>query len=587
MEINKHKKTKSLYSRLDLFGIGYNFMINGEEKYKTTTGASLTILLSIIMLALFFSFGINLYERKHPTASSNKVVGKYERTTFANNNFTYAFRIEDQYSKLNIDPGIHNFEIWWSAGIFNEISGVWEETGSININPTRCHDLPDIKQKEKIFNISLENWFCLDFRDNFTMGGSFSTNFVYFWQINALQCTNSTANNNTCKSQEEISQAFDNNRTSTNFFYSYLYLEAVASMDNFEVPLTNTLVNRFQMLSLQATKRDVQTFKKVQMKNDIGWFFSDLHDIEIYANDDIQPDFVLKNKWEQNILFSYFGYYGRNYDSYTRSYTKVQQVLAAVGGFSKFFYTSTFLIYYYFSKTHRNLHLLNILDQEQEFNFTSNSSPEGNNSLKHPAILNNFFHNNFKETDTNFKIFRNKNDISKREIGGKTDFQLLNLNPNFQNSKIIASKTEDKIDVSFSGLLCFKFFKCCLGKNRKLKLKFQYELYKEEQKLIHKLFDSSNFIKFQKEFHNLKDILLNEQQQILLSVISANLKNMYNTPTYKERMTKLLEMLSEPEMRRKIENDQLSQKLLQILDNTQKDPIYQKINNSSDSQLAK
>lgn len=574
MEANSSNwNIKNLYAKLDIFGIGYNFVIDGKDKYKTTTGASLTVFLSVAMIALFMGFGVDLYERKHPTVSSNTQIGQYKKQTFANNDFTFVYRIDDYTAQLNIDPRVHNFEVWYTAGVLDKTTGVWNTTINEVLVPTRCYDIEGMKEKEKIFKVKLEEWYCIDFKDNFSMGGNFDGDFFHLWQINTVQCINSTENNFTCKSQEEILNAFESKRTSGNLFFNYFYMDAVIAMDNFDSPLSNYLVDRYQMLNLQVTKSDVQIFKNIQMQNDIGWFFPDIQYIDIYSSDSITSDFVLKDQWNQKVLFTYFGYLGKRYDTYIRSYTKIQTVLAAVGGFEKFFYTAIFMFYFYFSKTHRNLNLIDILNKEHEFDLTPAHSLHNNSSIL-PNNFNNFFQNDkYKqgENDTNnfnTKIFQTKNDLSKSEVPTKADFRLLSQNLDI-TSKIITPKKEGKINVTFSGLFCYKFFKCCLGKNKKSRLKLQSELYNAEKKLIYNLFDSLNFIKLQKEFHNLKDALLDEQQQIVLSVVCSKNTNIYNSQTYKERITKLLDMLSEPEMKKKIDSDPISKKLLKKLDKMQ------------------
>ena len=81
---------------IDIFGLKYDLLIDGQKTFKTKSGAKFTILYFIIVLGLFFSFGIDLYLRKNPKVSLNNIVSDdYEFEYLNNSNATLAFRIED------------------------------------------------------------------------------------------------------------------------------------------------------------------------------------------------------------------------------------------------------------------------------------------------------------------------------------------------------------------------------------------------------------------------------------------------------------------------------------------------------------
>ena len=85
----------SFLLNIDVFGIGYNFQVNGRDKFKTLSGVIMTIFYAIIFSALFMGFGIDLYQRKRPKVSSNTKIQDFEEIPLSNKNFTYAYRIED------------------------------------------------------------------------------------------------------------------------------------------------------------------------------------------------------------------------------------------------------------------------------------------------------------------------------------------------------------------------------------------------------------------------------------------------------------------------------------------------------------
>jgi hypothetical protein len=98
-------------------------------------------------------------------------------------------------------------------------------------------------------------------------------------------------------------------------------------MNSYNNHLGSVLVNRYEMLYLQYTKRKIQTYKKTSIDNDIGLFFPDVLNDVIITQDSSVPDFIFKDKWTQGVLYTSFIYLGDKNDNYIRSYSKIQEVL--------------------------------------------------------------------------------------------------------------------------------------------------------------------------------------------------------------------------------------------------------------------
>jgi hypothetical protein len=104
MKKNDSIKLKScLINYMDIFGVGYNFLVEGVNKKKTMGGAILSFLYGLIFVGLFFGFGIDLYQRKRPKASFNTAIGEYKEIPLSNSNFTYAYRVEDRLANIILD----------------------------------------------------------------------------------------------------------------------------------------------------------------------------------------------------------------------------------------------------------------------------------------------------------------------------------------------------------------------------------------------------------------------------------------------------------------------------------------------------
>jgi hypothetical protein len=411
-------------------------------------------------MALFFSFGLDLYQRKNPKVSLNKEMGEYSITKLSNSNFTLAYRIEDDEGQIFNDESIITQKVFFYS--YELIDGIWNSTLREIIERKKCEDFENFKEKEEFFNVSLKNWYCIDF-ENRTWGGNWDGDFVHLFQIIVEQCINSTENNNTCSSEEKISNSFISLINSGNLYYSQMSMSVQPSMNDFARPLKPYLVNYYQTLNLDLSKSRVQTFKITSVNNDIGWFFNDVKIDSILDMDYAEHDINIKKRWEEPILFSTLFYLGNNKSTYYRTYTEIQEVIASVGGFAKFFYTCLLLAYFYVQKTYRNLILMNSL----KFNIETHS----------------------KKTSSKGNIkFQNEAESVKKETHIR--------------------KPKVDVEVKFSNYICFilcrKRYRSSL--NKKLSHYRYYDNY------ISNKFEVVSYLNLYREFENVKNIILSEEQ---------------------------------------------------------------------------
>lgn len=424
--------------KFDMFGITYNFKMENEEKYKSLSGGILSIIFYSLTIALFFSFGVDLYQRKSPKVSFNSKIENHQNTILSNLNFTLAFRVEDSFGIQIKNQSIINFEV----GFFHydmDDNGKWALTAiqaNQSITYSMCSEIEGYKAKEKFYNISLANWYCVNFT-NFTFGGYWDGKFINGILINTLQCSSrvtnqfSKYNTSQCLDDKQMEKVYDSNYTGTNIFYSFLYMESLPVMDNFEFPLRNYLVNKYEMLNLRISKRAVQLFKRIVVDSDFGWLFADRKTENDISNDMITSDFMLKDEFNQNILFTHLIYLGRKVDTYYRIYTKLQEVLASVGGFSKIFLMLLNFLHFFISRISKNFLLLERIEFHEDIARRFDNYNIKNNIFKNNAITNNFFYNNnSNHLNISNNYNNNNNKINNNFNNNDKDKDSLNNNNN-------------------------------------------------------------------------------------------------------------------------------------------------------------
>jgi hypothetical protein len=505
MSLNNKFTSQSILTKLDSFGVAFNFTVNGRDRYQTVLGAFFTLLILFIFIALFFGLGIDLYQRKKPRASFNSSVGSYHLIPISNKNFTYAFRVENSFGIQIIDESVfyHSITIF----TFEFRNEKWELIGGRYLDVKKCTDFPSLEEKEKLYNISLKSWYCLDV-DELAIGGNWDGKFVTGIKIETRQCTKESGR--ICSSQQKIQEIFTNNVTTSNLFFSDLSMQVLPTMDDFENPLKTTLVNRYDALDLGLSKRKISTYKTTTIINDVGWIFSDEITYTKYGIDTQLSDFSLKKYWEQDILFSQFIYFGRTYDTYNRNYTKIQEVLASIGGFAKSFYFFIFLIYYLTYSTYKNLFLISHVRTTDE---------ELGLNLNRPKIIINR-KNKFDTTSTEYTIKQLHNSKSIENNFNNNYESLRNKSSNCivissslsTYGRILHDKYLNTIpleNISYIDYFTKKFFKC---QSRNGKVRSTLKKYALYEAYFLNFFDVLTYVNMCKEFREFKKIILKSSQ---------------------------------------------------------------------------
>lgn len=183
--------------------------------------------------------------------TTNTKISNYQLSNVKNENFTFAFRIQEQSGKLFVNNTIQYLEPVHFYYVLDD-SWIWQEK-EIKIIPYKRCPVLGKDYLEYVFdryNVSLTEWFCIDL-NNIPLGGFFDGSFVSGIQVNAKQCR--LDKKTSCVEEKTLANTFQNTFAGTNYFYSYLYMEALPEMDEYESPINQHLINRYEMLSLMSS----------------------------------------------------------------------------------------------------------------------------------------------------------------------------------------------------------------------------------------------------------------------------------------------------------------------------------------------
>ena len=165
--------------------------------------------------------------------------------------------------------------------VYNDTSLEYDNNGFL-LKITTCNDnlVPDLKfSKGK----NLSEWTCLDFpSEGLKFGGSWSTNFVNYFNIFFLNSTN-----------VEDTATFLNSDDGQ--YFSMYYPTFYFLPNNVTHPQNIKYENYYTMLSPSISKTDRMYLKSYILDDDVGWIFKNTKSSSVIAFDRMESHFEIND----------------------------------------------------------------------------------------------------------------------------------------------------------------------------------------------------------------------------------------------------------------------------------------------------
>jgi hypothetical protein len=420
----------NLIRNFDFFGTTFQFTTFKHRKFRTVGGGLYSITCGIIMITFCFLFGRDLFYKKNAKIISQITIPDNYSDLFilTPENFVLAWRLSDDYSKsVNFSHIIYP-SIKYFRQIFNSSGQFLLEETSLEI--TKC-SRENSKVSEFYKKYDIEDWFCLDFNKykNLTLGGFWDGTFVNYLQISLFACKNESPffNNVTCTDFENLNSfLMKNNSIYIDFLFPEFYFDA----DDQDNPFKISYKSYYYQLDLNVRKTDRLFLKKGHLKDDQGWILNSLKEMTIYGFAEINDEIYFndpKNFGKENLsskLYEIILYTQKKFDYYQRSYMKIQDLSALIGGFMKFL-----LIFdKFFSLLFNNL-IRDSLIYNEIFDFSSETENLETTSFKKISKF------NTNKTQTQPLINLTKLD-NIQNLENIDKFEKINFNKKFSNNHL-------------------------------------------------------------------------------------------------------------------------------------------------------
>ncbi|CAD8156370.1 unnamed protein product [Paramecium octaurelia] len=357
-------KTFSHYfKQIDLFTKPVQLLIKKEEGHKTHIGAALSMIVLVVM-SIFFVNSIVVYaDRSKPVTLTTEVYhaepNLYELRP---ENFTLQFGFQDSSFATYIDESIYFVEPLLVSKSVEIINGTQQTQYNYADLPLVQCSKDIIKQDslaEYFSHFDLSTNYCIDWNkiDKINMQGTFDAENYQYILLKFKMCTEENKKKNVpkCKSREEIMKKLTHNYLSLQLSSYYVDLQ---TPQNPYIPKGEDL---FTTISSKIFKEITIYLQPVTTYTDSGNFFQDFHqDTTVkYMHHTEMIDFNEEDLLA-NVAIRLHTIEQVNY----RQYSRIQTLLAELGGLWNVLFTIAMLIQVPFSTISYKLQIINSL-----FNF--------------------------------------------------------------------------------------------------------------------------------------------------------------------------------------------------------------------------
>lgn len=504
-------------TKFDILSSPINLYSNSKGNHRLTSKVGGFI--SILFILCAFSGGVyfiqDYFQFKKPNvymSESNK-----QNITFSSfNNLVFGLRITDEFgNNFEEENRLFRFTNDWVTTKFKN-NTITQEYHSIEINQCQSENFLS-KDRELINNYKkLSSFSCIDWKSkemNYDMYGLYGDQ-INLYRMNAVlvyQCTNDTNTKANCFSIEEIDKRLNN------AYLEYFTLSSYLLHEN-KSPITKIISTVRLSLSNMNYKRIWLGLSQIEYSTDFGMVFENLEKETYYNLIKYNEESKLLNKDsvnKGNDFFSILSFQNHPvFTSYMRTYLKLQDILANIGGIVEALRILTSIIIFIIGDKLSNLSLFNHLPIIEK----SNMMKTLNLYEKRQKL------SNIKEAYDKAKdISNNMSSLTKTNLVFKNNYQ---KKDSFFIKKTNIPMTITSISTKVNYKIKLKWFDYvnCFNINRlKSSNRLLYERYIEL--LIQLLSVESLFTTIYKT-DQLSKILLSNEENALLDFLSKSTKNL-------------------------------------------------------------
>ena len=316
-------KFKTPYNNFDLLNIPISLSYNNQYLYRTFVGATLTIILFIIIITYFIYQFIQIFNKSSFSIISNEFQNPKESIDFTNVPILFGLT-DDVGNPLQLDPKVAKYFV-----ILNEYRQQIDKKGNSNtqhiqtiLQTERCDKLKDSLDLSLFHGYNISYFQCIKPSQNITINGSYGNISGYkSLKINIKKCNNE---NDNCLNTNNIDSIISNSR----FMVIYRgYKTNFYDLDTKDIE--QTIYSRSITLSPYFLKRVFYYMSLVKYNLYDNIFSNFKIETQYYINRGmiIENEPIKNESYDKDTLAYYSFVYDGNVVEYTK---KVKQIIDAI-----------------------------------------------------------------------------------------------------------------------------------------------------------------------------------------------------------------------------------------------------------------
>ena len=516
----------SFFYYFDLFKIPFTLLFNKQRFISTKCGFLCSIAIFAILCVLISKSDI--FEKALPTLITSRIQSNH-RSLIDFRNKIIAIGVQDDVNFQGFyDPTVFSIRVSNVVFTANALGG-YDVTSSFK-NVHLCSE-KDFENPQNFFQLGLINNFCLEKIDNqLEFEGFFDEPMGKFGLIELALCSNLTSNFS-CKTFEEMEDAL-NGKT-----FNIYFEDTTINGKNFKNPIQHTIVNNYGYININLAKNLDLFFQNNELNSDNGLLFNQWESISQVAFSSSRLDSnSLKLNDLETARFAINLYPEKDQMIFERTYIKLGDLLARIGGLMQSMMFLTYLFVYFEQSLFLKNTILNSLYVFQKKEVKTEMKKVGFaemlkrkiqgfysvlplkiNREKAKLKMKNEFYNENKKKIT----FQQNEQINPI----KNEFSILKSHKRKKILAISQLKQENSSDTLKLGICQYIWLKF---KSVVPIFKFSYEeeLFKKSEEVYEKDLDYIEILRKLHDIDKLKKILLNEHQQILFDFLSKPLMHL-------------------------------------------------------------
>jgi len=496
---------------IDIYGNKPELKIKKGDNFKTVFGSILTIQTILTSLFALSYFCLLLFDVTNPKlVFSLRNINNPPLIQFDQSNYGFAFGLENVTSyEQFIDESIYRVEAYHMTGTRSSNGTFSWEVEKLGLEKCNINKYP--KEFEHIFaDLPFQNLYCLK-NTTFVLSGTFLNEQYKYIIIKIFECKNSTEPNSTvCQPKSYIDEML------AGTFFSFSHTDITLDPTNYTHPKQVYAGDSYTTVSNKFFKEMHHYLKIVNFATDKGWLVSDVQKDTYFQLDYIKE--MTDFRKADNFL-SYTVKLSTKWETYHRSYIKIQDVAADCGGLIKLVTVFCLIISYFYNKTkfyefigeemlcEGHTIQKNNFETKKEFEFKSDHNANPHIQIKtnnffdeHSKTFNEFLNKAEQNNLNNSKMNKSQKSINSKKSKKKSISNGENVSRNIKKAKRLNLK------MSFSQSF---FYMICCNKNSK---KRNYMKLNSIRKKSDEMLDIIKILKNINDIERLKKLVLDEDQ---------------------------------------------------------------------------